>query len=251
MIDVWAAAGAAQALPVPLAGTVFRLVESQEQVATNALVATFAEQALLEDLIEASKPQPTHETTRLHYLLSTPFRYPPLPWGSRFGTRFEPSLFYGARGAETALAESAYYRFVFWSGMAEPPPAPLDTRHTLFTAEIRTERGLKLQDPPFAQFEATLTDRRSYATTQALGRSMREAGMEAFEYLSARDPQRGLNVALCTPAVFADPRPTSLDEWLCETRADRVSYYSRHGGGMREFALETFLVDGSLPAPPA
>ncbi len=251
MIDFWAAAGAANAPPVPLDGTVFRLVESQEQVATNALVATFAEQALLEDLIEGSKPPAAHDVSGLHYLLSTPFRYPPLPWGSRFGTRFELSLFYGARSAATALAESAYYRFVFWSGMAEPPPAPLDTRHTLFTAQIRTARGLRLQEPPFEQFEPALTDRRSYAATQALGSAMRDAGIEAFEYLSARDPERGLNVALHTPGAFADPRPTGLDEWLCETRADRVSYYSRHGGGMREFPLATFLVDGRLPAPPA
>ncbi len=251
MIDVWTAAGAAHTPPVLLEGTVYRLVESQEQVATHALVATFAEQALLEDLIETSKPPATHDASRLHYLLSTPFRYPPLPWGSRFGTRFEPGLFYGARRAATALAESAYYRFVFWSGMAVPPPAPLDTRHTLYTADIRTARGLRLQEPPFAQFESTLTDRRSYTATQTLGRAMREAGIEAFEYTSARDAARGLNLALYTPAAFAGSQPTSRDEWLCKTSAERVSYYSRHGGGMREFPLETFLVDGVLPAPPS
>jgi hypothetical protein len=248
--ELWAAC-AADAPPVRLEGTVYRLVESQEQVATNALVSTLAEQALLEEMIEASKPPGANDVAGLHYLLSTPFRYPPLPWGSRFGTRFEPSLFYGARNADTALAESAYYRFVFWSGMAEPPPAPLDTRHTLFTADVRTDRGLRLQAPPFSRFEGTLTDRRSYAATQALGAAMRNASVEAFEYLSARDPRRGLNLALFTPAAFAQARPTALDEWLCDTRADRVSFYSRHGGGIREFRREVFLVDGALPAPPA
>ena len=249
MSDIWSAC-AEQATPVVLDGTVVRLVESQEQVATNALVTTLAEQALLEELIEASKPASPHDVRGLHYLLSTPFRYPPLPWGSRFGTRFEPSLFYGARSADTALAESAYYRFVFWSGMAEPPPAPLDTRHSLFSAEIRTGRGLRLQDAPFAAFEAELTDRRSYAATQGLGGRMRDAGIEAFEYRSARDPGQGLNVALYSPAAFANTKPTAVDEWLCETRAERVSFYSRHGGGMREYPIETFLVDGTLPSPP-
>ncbi len=118
-------------------------------MATNSLVRTLAEQALLEDLIEASKPKLPGPAIGLHYLLATPFRYPPLPWGSRFGRRFEPSLFYAARTADTVLAESAYYRFVFWSGMAEPPAAPLDTRHTLFSAAIATSRGLKLQQAPF------------------------------------------------------------------------------------------------------
>lgn len=249
MTDIWAACSP-HAAPVELGGTVYRLVESQEQVATNALVGTLAEQALLEDLIEASKPPLPTAGTRLHYLLSTPFRYPPLPWGSRFGTRFEPSLFYGARAPDTALAESAYYRCVFWSGMATPPPAPLDTRHTLFGAEIRTADGLRLQAPPFDVHAPALTDRRSYVATQALGAAMRAAGVEAFEYTSARDPGRGLNVGLYTPGAFASSKPSSLDEWLCQTRADGVAYYSRHSGGIRHFPLSTFLLDGTLPAPP-
>ena len=234
-----------------LDGPVLRLVESQEQVATNSLVRTLAEQALLEDLIEASKPKLQGPAIGLHYLLATPFRYPPLPWGSRFGKRFEPSLFYAARTIATVLAECAYYRFVFWSGMAAPPPAPLDTRHTLFSVSIATSHGLKLQHAPFDEFAAELGDRRFYGATQALGSAMRDAGIEAFEYRSARDPQQGLNVALFTPAALGSPKPDILDEWLCQTRADRVSYYSRPGGGVLEFPLETFQVDGKLPLPAA
>jgi len=248
--EIWRAC-AGQAPVVALGGTVHRLVESQEQVATNALVRTLAEQALLEDLLEASKPPLGTGARRLHYLLATPFRYAPLPWGSRFGTRFEPGLFYAARSLDTVLAESAFYRCVFWSGMASPPPAPLQTLHTLFAADVATTRGLQLHAPPFDAYEPVLTDRQHYAATQALGRAMREAGIAAFEYVSARDPGRGHNVALFTPLAFARPTPASLDEWLCETHADRVAYYSRHGGGIREFARETFLVDGALPVPPA
>jgi hypothetical protein len=248
--DVWAACGG-QATPRPLDGVVFRLVESQEQVATNALVHTLAEQALLEDLLEASKPALPREATALHYLLATPFRYPPLPWGSRFATRFEPSLFYGSRRPDTVLAESAYYRCVFWSGMSQPPPRALETRHSLFSATVHTGRGLHLQEAPFDRFETVLMHRAEYADTQALGAAMRAAGIEAFEYKSARDPQHDLNVALFTPRAFASPRPTSLDEWLCETDSERVCFYSRHGGGIREFPVQAFLVDGALPQPPA
>jgi hypothetical protein len=248
--DIWEAC-CDRAVPVALQGEVFRLVESQEQVATNSLVGTLAEQALLEDLIEASKPQLPGPAIGLHYLLATPFRYPPLPWGSRFGRRFEPSLFYAARTTDTVLAESAYYRFVFWSGMATPPPAPLDTRHTLFRAWIGTTRGLKLQHAPFEEHAAALLDRRYYGVTQALGSAMRDAGIEAFEYRSARDPQQGLNVALFTPAALGASKPDILDEWLCQTTAERVSYYSRPGGGIREFPIDTFLVEGKLPLPAA
>jgi len=248
--EIWAACSA-RAAPVALMGDIFRLVESQEQVATNLLVRTLAEQALLEDLIEASKPAWPGPALGLHYLLATPFRYPPLPWGSRFGRRFEPSLFYAARGPDTVLAEGAYYRFIFWSGMATPPSAPLDTRHTLFSVTIQTPRGLQLQNPPFDEFVAALTNRRRYDATQALGSAMREAGIEAFEYVSARDPLQGVNVALFTPRALATNKPTVFDEWLCETTAGRVSYYSRPGGGIREFPRQHFLVDGELPLPAA
>jgi hypothetical protein len=248
--QIWAACSA-RATPIPLDGTILRLVESQEQVATNSLVRTLAEQALLEELIAASKPPLPAPARSLHYLLATPFRYPPLPWGSRFGRRFEPGLFYAARSAATALAESAYYRFVFWDGMAEPPAAPLDTRHTLFSATIATGRGLRLQDPPFDEFAEALTDRRRYDATQALGSALRDAGIEAFEYRSARDPDGGLNVALFEPAALAGSKPEVLDEWLCETTANRVTYYSRPGGGIREYPRSAFEIDGQLPRPAA
>ena len=250
MSAIWAACSS-RAAPAPLAGDAFRLVESQAQVATNALVRTLSEQALLEDLIETSKPPRPAAAHGLHYLLATPFRYPPLPWGSRFGSRFEPSLFYASRSTDTCLAESAYYRCVFWSGMATPPPAPLDTRHTLFSVPLRAARGLQLQHPPFDEFSAELTHRRDYTATQALGSSLREAGVDAIEYTSARDAEAGSNVALFTPAALGATQPTMLDEWLCSTGADAVTYYSRAGGGFREFRRAAFLLDGELPLPAA
>ena len=185
----------------------------------------------------------------MHYLLATPFRYPPLPYGSRFGSRFEPGLFYAARTPATTLAESAYYRFVFWSGMATPPSQPLHTRHTMFKAEIRTERGLQLQLTPFDEHRAELTDRSLYGATQALGREMRAANIDAFEYVSARDPLEGVNVALFTPRALASHAPSILEEWLCETDGASVTYYSRHGGGFYQFDLDTFTVKGRLPTP--
>jgi hypothetical protein len=246
--EIWAACST-RAAPVVLQGEVHRLVESQEQVATRSLVRTLAEQALLEDLLESSKPALPATGAGLHYLLATPFRYPPLSWGSRFGRRFEPSLFYGARSVDTVLAECAYYRFVFWSGMATPPPAPLDTRHTLFRAGVSTTCGLQLQHPPFDAWQEWLTHPADYSATQALGSELRAAGIEAFEYRSARDPDGGINLALFTPRAFAMARPAVLDEWLCTTDAARVSYFSRHGGGIREFRRGLFTINGILPMP--
>jgi len=246
--DIWTTCEST-AHPVVVAGTVQRLVESQEQVATNALVHTLAEQALLEQMLEGTMPAPPAAAEGLHYLLLTPFRHPPLRYGSRFGTRTEPSLFYGARDTGTVLAESAYYRFVFWSGMQVAPDAPLKTRHTVFQAEIETERGLQLQEPPFAAFAPLLQDRAGCVGTQALGTALREAGIEPFEYRSARDAEGGLNVALFTPSALASRRPHRQVEWLCEMGADVVRFYSHEAQQLRQFPLQQFLVDGALPTP--
>lgn len=77
----------------PLSGTVLRLVESQEKVATTRIVSTLERQALLEDILERSKPPLPAIGTTLHWLLATPFRYPPLRHGSRFGAPLSPACF--------------------------------------------------------------------------------------------------------------------------------------------------------------
>ncbi|MGH8161815.1 MAG: RES family NAD+ phosphorylase [Gammaproteobacteria bacterium] len=250
VLDIWTAC-AGKFEPVALNALLLRMVESQEQVATSRLVATLERQSVLEDLLETAKPPMPPGTAGLSYLLATPFRYPPLRHGSRFGTRDEPSLFYGSRGLPALLAEVAYYRFVFWEGMSRSPPAPLRTQHTLFRARYRTQTGLRLQDPPFAAYRATLCDRAHYEATQRLGGEMRAAGIEAFEYESARDPGSGINVALFTPHAFASRRPQRREAWLCETSAALVRFSGREEGEVYAFARELFLVDGILPQPAA
>lgn len=237
--------------PTLLAGTLRRLVESQEQVATARLVSSLTRQAQLEEMIESTKPALRPGTENLHYLLAAPFRYPPLKHGSRFGRRSEPSLFYGSLETRTVLAEAAYYRFVFWYDMATPPPGKLDTQHTLFGAQYRTERGLKLQEALFAEYKAVLTHRADYSQTQALGTHLRAASIEAFEFMSARDPDHGINVALMSPAVFANPQPIFQEAWLCELTAEYVRFKAAHGKEVYDFAVKTFQVNDRLPRPSA
>jgi len=250
MGDLWAECGS-RAAPVELVGEALRMVESQEQVATQRLVANLGEQDLLESLLERSKPPRPAAADHLDYLLATPFRYPPLRHGSRFGRRHEPSLFYASRGRATLLAEAAYYRLVFWQGMATPPPKPMRTQHTLFGVRIRARRAYCLHRPPFDAHQSTLTSRTDYADTQALGSALRMHGADALEYRSARDAGGGLNVALYTPAAFAEPRPTVREEWLCETAADRVSFSARGVPGVHTLSIEQFTVNGVLPMPAA
>lgn len=251
MTDLWAACGDALRI-LPLGGELLRMVESQQQLATLSLVDDLAEQALLEDLLEQSKPPLVPGSGGLHYLLATPFRYPPLRHGSRFGRRFEPSLLYGARRLATLLAEAAYYRFVFWTAMAEPPPSGrLRTQHSVFRARCRGERGVRLQAPPCADHEAVLRHPSEYGPTQRLGAALREAGIELFEFVSARDPGRGVNLALFRPDALVSRAPLGLSRWLCETRATAVTFAPEASSDLHVFELDTFLVDGRLPRPAA
>lgn len=247
-VDIWSEALGVERI-APLGGRLLRLVESQEQVASNRLVDTLEEQALLETLIEEAKPTIPAAARGLHYLLATPFRYPPLRHGSRFGGRFEPSLFYAARALHTVLAEAAYYRLVFWRGMEAAPPESLTTQHSLFGARWRCRNGVRLHAPPFDAWITTLTDPADCTATRQLGGAMRHAGIEAFEYRSARDRNGGINVALFTPAAFVAKRPDFIQAWLCETGETGVVFYSAEVGEVSAFGLEHFLVKGKLPAP--
>jgi hypothetical protein len=234
----------------PLGGELLRMVESQQQIATSSLVDDLAEQALLEELIERSKPPLRPGTERLHYLLATPFRYPPLRHGSRFGGRFEPSLLYGARGVPTLLAEVAYYRFVFWTGMEVAPPSHrLLTQHTLFRVRWRSERSVRLQGPPCDAYETQLRHPSDYSVSQRLGSALRESTVGACEFVSARDPDRGINVALFEPEALISRVPLGVRAWLCETRADRVVFVAEDEHELHVLPFDLFTVDGELPMP--
>jgi hypothetical protein len=233
----------------PLAATPWRAVEAQHQISTRKLVDDDAEQALLEEMLESHKP-PLAGGARLHYLLFTPFRYPPLPHGSRFGSRHETGLWYGAESLRTAFAEVAYYRLLFLAGTTADL-TPLETDVSAFTVRVRTARGIDLTAPPFARWQGALASRTSYAATQPLGSAMRARGVEAFRYTSARDVRGGVNVGVFAPHAFAGHRPRRIETWRCVAGSDGVElakrdYFQRlvHG-----FPRRDFLVKGRLPTP--
>lgn len=231
--------------------TPFRVVESQTRISTRKLVDSDEEQALLEELIDGVKPPVPPGMRKLHYLLSTPFRHPPLRHGSRFGPRDERSLFYASKTLAAAFAEVAYYRFVFLSG-TEAKLTPLMTSLSSFRVHVKTRRGLDLTQPPFVEAERALTSPSDVHAAQALGRAMRRASVEAFVYRSARDPERGANVALFVPC-FSPSTPFDLRAWASTTDERRVEIVSMDLLSRKRtlFAFDraVFEIDGALPSP--
>ncbi len=227
----------------------WRVIEAQHLVSTRKLVDSDAEQQLLEELIEGAKP-PERTRGALHYLLFTPFRYPPLKYGSRFGTRSEPGIWYGSLLQRTAFAEVAYYRLLFLEG-TEAQLAPLHVQLTAFRALVRTKRGVDLGGRAFAAFRAVLSSKNSYDETQALGAAMRADGVEAFLYYSARDVGGGKNVGVFAASAFGRRQPKSFEMWDCFASRERVEFKRRDyfKRAAYQFPRTNFEVDGELPAP--
>ena len=227
----------------------WRVVEAQHQVSTRKLVDSLEEQELLETLIDRAKP-PDVTRGKQHYLLATPFRYPPLRHGSRFATRNERSLWYGSETRETAFAEVAYYRMVFLEG-TRADLGLVTTQLTAFQAHAHSRRGVDLVRAPFDKHRRAIASPVKYAETQALGRAMRDAGVEVIRYPSARDPKHGVNVAAFAPSVFGRSKPRDLETWHCSATRAVVELAKRDYFGRETFTFtrEVFLVNGALPAP--
>ena len=119
----------------------WRAVEAQHVVSTLRLTDSNPEkQDLLERILEESKPPLPPEAVGLHYLLATPFRYPPSVYGSRFRGTLDPGVLYSALQRRTACAEMGYWRWRFVSdsdGLAEIAASP----QTLFQSGAAGSRS--------------------------------------------------------------------------------------------------------------
>ncbi|MCA9320347.1 MAG: RES family NAD+ phosphorylase [Salinibacterium sp.] len=230
----------------------WRMVEAQHHISTLALVDDVQEQAVLEDLLEAVKPPLPSDGgfERLHYLLATPFRYPPLRYGSRFGTRAERGIWYGALEERTSMAEVAYYRLLFLEGSTEDLGI-MRTEHSLFQAQVRTDQGIDLCRPPFDRQKSALASPTSHVASQRLGRTLREGGIEAFVYPSARDREGGACLGVFDPRAFARKSPIQrvIPTWRCLARRDEVVFDRLDTIRRRQmvFGRGEFLVRGKLP----
>lgn len=252
MLDIWHVCEGNKQIQT-LQCLAWRIVESQYRIATRKLVDSREEQEILEEEIESQKPIFPGSYEGYHYLLSTPFRYPPLKHGSRFGTRYEPSLWYGSVNLETALAEKAYYRFLLLSE-SDVEFDELPISYSAFQAEIETRKGINLTKFPFSSFKDEISKKDSYASSQPLGNKMREANIVVFFFTSARCPKDGRNVSLFLPEGFKKKMPNEpFQTWQgTVTNSKSKMEFVRTNGVHTEthtFSRKIFLIDGKLPNP--
>lgn len=239
-----------------LGGVVHRITDRQGQSGTADLVDGLREQARLEQLIEGVKPPIPSDWPEAgergplpsHRLLLTPFRYPPLESGSRFGRAHQRHLFYGARALETALAERAFHALRQLEDSPLPPGSRIQRQQTAFSVQISAERGLTLQQHLAAEPLAAITDPASYTASQRCGDAMRERQVQAFEVPSARSPESHPVVGVMTPYAFSST-PFDLHDWTLEISAEGVTAVCFGSGLTAHYPREQFLVDGRWPVP--
>ncbi len=194
-------------------GRAWRLVEAQHRVSTMKLVQSSAEQAVLEDILEETKPRVPPDCAGLHYLLKTPFRYGVYPNGSRFRRAGRtPGVWYGAERAETAVAEMVFYRFLFFAEAPDVPWPATPAEYTGVAAAVRGE-AIDLTRDPLARDASDWRDPSDYAACQALAEAARDAGAAIIRYQSVRDPDGGANLAVLTCGAFQKPAPVARQTW--------------------------------------
>lgn len=197
----------------------WRAVEAQHVVATMRLVDSLQEQAVLEQLLEKSKPALPRDTAGHHYLLSTPFRYRPLH-GSRFRRAQTLGIWYGAASVKTACTEVAYWRWRFLNDSTGLQSQELLTEHTVFAAEVEG-KTLDLTTDPWVQARALWTDRVNYTDTQALADTAREQGVQWLRYESVRD-QGGECCAVFSVQALVAVDISSQQTWHFRTTRNGV-----------------------------
>ena len=199
----------------------WRAVEAQHIASTLRLVANVEEQLVLERLLDQSKPALPSDTSGLHYLLSTPFRYSS-PIGSRFREPAASGIWYGAEAQSTACAELGYWRWRFLvdsDALEVLGPSP----QTVFRAGIDA-RLVDLTQSPFKRSRTEWTHPDDYGPSQSFARVAREAAVDAIRYESVRDPEHGAAVAVLRPSCFKPRKPLEQHTWLLTVRRNAVAW---------------------------
>jgi hypothetical protein len=232
-----------------LSGACWRVVEAQHTVSTLKLVDTLAEQALLEGLIEQTKPSraarvpapplPAGDAISLRFALSARLALPP--------RRHDGHLLRVGAGRH-GHGRDVFARLLFF---AESPATPWPANageFTAFSARFATRRGLDLMRPPLAAEEAW-THPTDYTACQALADAARAAEFEVIRYRSVRDPARGANIAILACPAFKAAEPVERQTWRIQLGASGAHALCEYPGARLGFTREVFAADPRIAAP--
>lgn len=194
-------------------GSIWRIVENQEQAATRRITRSAAEQSRLEQLLDLNKPAYLPGSEHLHWLLKTPFRYPPLRHGSRFGTAFQGGILYGSRELLTAMTESAVYLWLFRAAPVKLGPLErISDGRTALHFGVAHHNFSDLTARRANKYRGRISAPDSYAFSQELGSRLRENDTAAIWFHSART-KKGVNCAVLDPGAIPKDTEPHQENW--------------------------------------
>lgn len=233
----------------PAAGACWRLVEAQHRVSTLKLVDGLAEQAVLEGILEQSKPRVPRECAVLDYLLYAPFRYGSYPFGSRFRRQGQTlGVFYASERVATAIAETAFNRLLFF---AESPATPWPKNALEFSAievSYAAVLALDLSTQNLSQDAHVWQNLTEYGPCQELADAARDVGAMAIRYVSVRDREHGANCALLTCRAFSKKAPVSRQHWQIHFGPNGVVAFGDNHAQPLAFDTAAFAADPRISA---
>ena len=232
-----------------LSTTCWRLVEAQHRVSTMKLVDSLDEQALLEAELEATKPPVPAECEGLHYLLATPFRYGRYPGNSRFRREgYSPGVFYASEHAETAVAETAFYRLLFFAESPDSPWPSNPLEFTAFATAVAAASAIDLTAAPLSRDRESWMRLDDYAACLALADAARSAQVTVIRYQSVRDPAGRANLAVLDCSAFARPEPLGWATWRLRVSAYGVTALCDRPSTRLDLPRRVFAADPRLAA---
>ena len=195
-----------------------------------------AEQRVLEELLETSKPPVPPVAAGRHYLVFTPFRYRS-PVASRFRRPQDPGIWYGAEELKTACGEIAYWKWRFLIDSDALRESALHTEHTFFQASVRG-RCADLTAAPWKAAARAWTHKTEFAECQALAAEARERDIAWIRYAAVRVPN-GICGAVLKPEALSLAEPFEQQTWACKTTATGA-WLQRAGGERYDFSAESW-----------
>lgn len=213
-----------------LARELWRGVEAQHVVSTMRLADNAAEQRVLEELLEKSKPALPPGAEHYHYLVFTPFRYR-APVATRFRRVQDPGVWYGAEDLRTACAEVAYWKWRFLMDSEALANSALHTEHTFFRARARG-RAIDLTAAPWTAAARAWTHKSDFRDCQALADEARARDIGWIRYAAVR--AEGVCGAVLRPEALSLVAPFEQQTWACKTAA-AGAWMQRAGGERYDF----------------
>jgi hypothetical protein len=232
----------------PYRRTVWRVVEQQSRPATMPLVDTLAEQDLLEQVIEESKPAIPANCRRLDHLLATPFRYRAPDRMSRFRRGGSFGCFYAAEVSETAAIEWGFGKLLFVIASRNLPPMSSPIEGFAFSARV-SGACLDLTAPPLDAARTVWTHPSEYGPCQDFAATALAEGIPLLRYQSVRDPDARGNLAVLDCSGFEGTKPgRERETWWVFIRSHALQLRREFPALGREIPLAHFAADPRIAA---